>query len=52
MSKSPLSLEQEKRAKGLLDRAQMMKDEELDQVKTINKMALYTKVITVRDRQL
>jgi hypothetical protein len=35
----------------LLTKAQMMLDEEHDDVKHMNQMMLYSKVVTIRDRQ-
>lgn len=47
-----LTLEQQQRAQGLLSRAQQQIDEQLDDVKAMNKMVFYSKVVTVRDKQL
>ena len=44
-------LDKEK-ADGLLTKAQQMLDEEHDDVKHMNQMMLYSKVVTIRDRQL
>lgn len=52
MPQSELSLEQTMRAKGLLSKAQMQIDEQHDDVKGMNKMLFYAKVVTVRDKQL
>ena len=38
--------------KNLLERAQFKIDEEMDQVKSMNKMVFYSKVVTIRDKQL
>ena len=40
------------RAQGLLSKAQMQIDEQHDDVKGMNKMLFYAKVVTVRDKQL
>lgn len=47
-----IELEQNARAQGLLSKAQQQLDEEHDDVKHMNQMTLYAKVVTVRDRQL
>ena len=44
--------EQNERAEGLLAHAQQQLDEEHDDVKHMNQMTLYAKVVTVRDKQL
>lgn len=49
---SDIEREQSKRADGLLAKAQMQMDEEHDDVKHMNQMVLYSKVVTVRDKQL
>lgn len=49
---SALSLEDRKRKEGLLSRAQMLLDEQMDDVKAMNQMCFYSKVVTVRDKQL
>ena len=41
-----------KKADNLLSKAQMQMDEELDDVKHMNQMVLYSKVVTIRDKQL
>lgn len=41
-----------KRDQGLLSKAQMQLDEEHDDVKHMNQMVLYSKVVTIRDKQL
>lgn len=54
-SKVPMSdigLENKQRAEGLLSKAQMMLDEQLDEVKQMNQMCFYSKVVTVRDKQI
>ena len=45
------TLDKEK-AEGLLTKAQQMIDEEHDDVKHMNQMMLYSKVVTIRDKQL
>lgn len=40
------------KAEGLLTKAQQMMDENHDDVKHMNQMMLYSKVVTIRDRQL
>lgn len=40
------------RAEGMLTKAQQMIDEEHDDVKHMNQMMLYSKVVTIRDKQL
>jgi len=40
------------KAETLLSKAQKKLDEELDDVKHMNQMVLYSKVVTIRDRQL
>lgn len=45
------TLEKE-RAEGMLTKAQQMIDEEHDDVKHMNQMMLYSKVVTIRDKQL
>ena len=47
-----IEIEQSKKAEGLLTKAQFMMDEEHDDVKHMNQMVLYSKVVTVRDKQL
>lgn len=37
---------------GLLAKAQKQMDEEIDDVKHMNQMVLYSKVVTIRDKQL
>lgn len=40
------------KSEGLLTKAQQMMDEDHDDVKHMNQMMLYSKVVTIRDRQL
>ena len=40
------------KAEGLLTKAQQMLDEDHDDVKHMNQMMLYSKVVTIRDKQL
>ena len=47
-----IEIEQSKKADALLNKAQFMLDEEHDDVKHMNQMVLYSKVVTVRDKQL
>ena len=47
-----IEVEQNQRADGLLAKAQQQLDEEHDDVKHMNQMTLYAKVVTVRDKQL
>lgn len=47
-----IEVEQNARADGLLSKAQQQMDEEHDDVKHMNQMTLYAKVVTVRDKQL
>ena len=47
-----IEIEQNQRAEALLTAAQTAIDEEHDDVKLMNKMTLYAKVVTVRDKQL
>jgi hypothetical protein len=54
-AKMPLSEQQQiekEQADSLLTKAQQMMDEEHDDVKHMNQMMLYSKVVTIRDRQL
>jgi len=50
----PTDIEQSNRNKdvGILSKAQSQLDEELDDVKHMNQMVLYSKVVTIRDKQL
>lgn len=50
----PSDIEQSTRNKdvGILSKAQAQLDEELDDVKHMNQMVLYSKVVTIRDKQL
>ena len=52
MPKSQLTQEEQARAQGLLSKAQMQMDEQLDDVKKMNQIVFYSKVVTVRDKQL
>lgn len=47
-----IETEQNQKAEGLLSKAQQQLDEEHDDVKHMNQMTLYAKVVTVRDKQL
>lgn len=49
---SEIEVENNRRAEGLLAKAQQQLDEEHDDVKHMNQMTLYAKVVTVRDKQL
>jgi len=51
---APSDIEQSQRNKdvGILSKAQAQLDEELDDVKHMNQMVLYSKVVTIRDKQL
>jgi len=51
---APTDIEQTQRNKdvGILSKAQAQLDEELDDVKHMNQMVLYSKVVTIRDKQL
>jgi hypothetical protein len=51
---APTDIEQSNRNKdvGILSKAQAQLDEELDDVKHMNQMVLYSKVVTIRDKQL
>jgi hypothetical protein len=51
---APSDIEQSNRNKdvGILSKAQNQLDEELDDVKHMNQMVLYSKVVTIRDKQL
>ncbi len=54
-NKMPLSEQQildKEKADGLLTKAQQILDEDHDDVKHMNQMMLYSKVVTIRDRQL
>ena len=50
MPKSQLTQEEQARAQGLLSKAQMQMDEQLDDVKKMNQIVFYSKVVTVRDK--
>ena len=49
---SEIEVRQQEQAQGLLSKAQTQLDEELDDVKHMNQMVLYSKVVTIRDKQL
>ena len=54
-NKMPLSEQQildKEKSDGLLTKAQQIMDEDHDDVKHMNQMMLYSKVVTIRDRQL
>ena len=54
-NKMPLTEQQildKEKADGLLTKAQQILDEDHDDVKHMNQMMLYSKVVTIRDRQL
>ena len=40
------------KAESLLSKAQKKMDEDLDDVKHMNQMVLYSKVVTIRDKQI
>ena len=47
-----LTIEQRQRAEGLLPKAKAMLDEQEDDVKGMNSKLLFSKVATIRDRQI
>ena len=47
-----LEMEDESKMSNLLENAERARDEQLDDVKHMNQMTLYAKVVTVRDKQL
>ena len=47
-----IEAEQKDQALGLLAKAQAQMDEEHDDVKHMNQMVMYSKIVTVRDKQL
>jgi hypothetical protein len=49
---SEFQVESEQKKQGLLTNAQKALDEDMDDVKTMNKMVLYSKCVTIRDKQL
>jgi hypothetical protein len=51
-SEVTLTREQIQRANGMLSRAQQQLDEEHDDVKDMNMKMMFSKVITIRDKQL
>lgn len=52
MAPSEFQQEETQKKQGLLANAQSALDEEMDDVKTMNQMVLYSKCVTIRDRQL
>lgn len=52
MAPSEFQVEATQKKQGLLANAQNALDEEKDDVKTMNQMVLYSKCVTIRDRQL
>ena len=51
-NESKLTIEQIQRANGMLSRAQQQLDEEHDDVKDMNMKMMFSKIVTIRDRQL
>lgn len=49
---SEFQVEENKKKTGLLKTAQQALDEEKDDVKTMNQMVLYSKCVTIRDKQI
>ena len=49
---SAIEAEQKDKELGLLSKAQMQLDEEHDDVKHMNQMVMYSKIVTIRDKQL
>ncbi|CAI2365973.1 unnamed protein product [Moneuplotes crassus] len=49
---SEFQTEETQKKTGLLNNAQKALDEEMDDVKTMNQMVLYSKCVTIRDKQL
>lgn len=49
---SDLEIETKEKQLGLLAKAQKQLDEDHDDVKHMNQMVLYSKVVTIRDKQL
>jgi len=47
-----IEAEQKDKELGLLSKAQMQLDEEHDDVKHMNQMVMYSKIVTIRDKQL
>ena len=47
-----IEAEQKEAELGLLSKAQMQLDEEHDDVKHMNQMVMYSKIVTIRDKQL
>ena len=52
MPKNEVDVYQEKEKKGVLRHAEEQLDEELDDVKHMNQMMVYSKCVTIRDKQL
>ena len=52
LPKSDIQHREQEKAQGLLAKAQQQMDEEHDDVKHMNQMVLYSKVVTIRDKQL
>ena len=52
IAKSEFEVEDNAKAQTLLTKAQAQLDEEQDDVKHMNQMMLYSKVVTIRDKQL
>lgn len=52
LPQTEVEIEQGRKAEGLLANAQHQMNEEHDDVKHMNQMVLYSKVVTVRDKQL
>ena len=52
MPSSDVEQRQQEKGQGLLAKAQQQMDEEHDDVKHMNQMVLYSKVVTIRDKQL
>ena len=52
LPQTEVEIEQGRKAEGLLAKAQHQMNEEHDDVKHMNQMVLYSKVVTVRDKQL
>ena len=47
-----MTLEQKQRAEGLLPAAMQKLDEQLDDVKDMNTKLLFSKIVTIRDKQI
>lgn len=50
--KTDIEQREQQKGQGLLAKAQQQMDEEHDDVKHMNQMVLYSKVVTIRDKQL